>query len=380
MTLARRWQAAAILGLLSSSFSTIVAQLTAGRLGRDALGDWMVVGSIALRDLGLQTAPTWWTVLAGLIVHQSADFSWDIIFFFVLSRWSHQLSPWALLGIALPWAIFTSAIEWFFLVPVLPFWWALFTLQQAWWLGLLVHLTAASTYPLFPYVRDRIAGVKPSPHRRFAWVWGSLAVTGTAGLALLAFAGERGNELGHLGANKSYDQQYMINMSAHHRQGVELASLASERAADPHLRALARLMVATQASEIRIFEKWWVSWFGGALPEPTSEQHHAMPGMFAAADFTGLQGAEGEAFDDRFIELMSTHHDGAIAMADEAMRQAGDPRLRIMSHGIRHQQQGDINLMHGVSGFDAVHAASRAMFYTDAAARQNPTQQMEHEH
>jgi hypothetical protein len=192
MTLARRWQAAAILGLLSSSFSTIVAQLTAGRLGRDALVDWMVVGSIALRDLGLQTAPTWWTVLAGLIVHQSADFSWDIIFFFVLSRWSHQLSPWALLGIALPWAIFTSAIEWLFLVPVLPFWWALFTLQQAWWLGLLVHLTAASTYPLFPYVRDCIAGVKPSPHRRFAWVWGSLAVIGTAGIGATGFRGRMG--------------------------------------------------------------------------------------------------------------------------------------------------------------------------------------------
>jgi hypothetical protein len=55
-------------------------------------------------------------------------------------------------------------------------------------------------------------------------------------------------------------------------------------------------------------------------------------------------------------------------MADAALSEAGDPRLRIMAHAIRHQQQGEINLMHGVEGIAAVRAASRAMFYSDAAA------------
>lgn len=40
------WIAAAELGIISSSFSTIVSQLFAARLGRDALVDWMTVAAI----------------------------------------------------------------------------------------------------------------------------------------------------------------------------------------------------------------------------------------------------------------------------------------------------------------------------------------------
>ena len=73
-----------------------------------------------------------------------------------------------------------------------------------------------------------------------------------------------------------------------------------------------------------------------------------------------------------FVALMSAHHQGAIAMADDAMRQAGDVRLKVMSHGIRHGQQGEINLMRGLAGNAAVRAASRALFATDAAPADNP--------
>jgi Domain of unknown function (DUF305) len=54
---------------------------------------------------------------------------------------------------------------------------------------------------------------------------------------------------------------------------------------------------------------------------------------------------------------MSIHHTGAIAMADEAIREAGDPRLKLMSHAIRHEQSGEIELMHGARGLPAVKAA-----------------------
>ena len=37
------WRAAALLGLITSTFSTIVSTLGAARIGRDAAVDWMVV-------------------------------------------------------------------------------------------------------------------------------------------------------------------------------------------------------------------------------------------------------------------------------------------------------------------------------------------------
>jgi uncharacterized protein (DUF305 family) len=44
---------------------------------------------------------------------------------------------------------------------------------------------------------------------------------------------------------------------------------------------------------------------------------------------------------------MTAQHEGAIAMADEAIRKAGDPRLRIVAHVIRYGQRGRSSLCIG---------------------------------
>jgi hypothetical protein len=50
-------------------------------------------------------------------------------------------------------------------------------------------------------------------------------------------------------------------------------------------------------------------------------------------------------------------------MADKELRGGGDLRLRVMAVSIRHEQQGEIALMHGVSGFAAVAQAVQNMFW-----------------
>jgi uncharacterized protein (DUF305 family) len=363
------WRTAALLGLITSTFSTLVAQLLAARIGRDAVVDWMIVAAIPGRDGMLQADPGWDVILGGILFHQWADFSWAVIFFGLLGRWTGRLRPGTILLIGLPWAVLTSASEWLFLVPVLPFWQPIFTLNQAYWIGLLVHLTSASLYPLFPWLRDRLAGRLPSPQvRRFARVWSGLAVVGLGVLGVLAFFGWQGREPPHTGGKVAFDQAYMRRMAAHHAQGVELALLAAERAQDTHLRALARLMVAEQRGEIAIFDQWWRSWFGGTLPPTTAEDHAIMPGMLPVAEIEALRQAEVAAFDARFVAAMTSHHQGAIVMADEAIREAGDFRLRLMSHAIRHEQRGEIELMRGSQGFAAVRAALLNMLLPAGAA------------
>jgi uncharacterized protein (DUF305 family) len=59
---------------------------------------------------------------------------------------------------------------------------------------------------------------------------------------------------------------------------------------------------------------------------------------------------------------MTKHHKGAVAMADSQLRDGSDPRLRIMAHAIRHEQQGEIALLHGIDGEPAVSLAFRNMF------------------
>src|SRR3954468_8340807 len=206
------WLAAAELGLISSSFSTIVSQLFAARLGRDAFVDWMTVAAIPMRDAALSAEPSWGAILAGIAFHQWADFSWAVVFFGLLGRWTAGLSPWTILLVGLPWAVFTSAAEWLFLVPVLPFWQPIFTLEQPYWIGLFVHLTSASMYPLFPWLRDWVAGHYPSPHRRLAAAWSGLAALGVVAFGIIAFLGWQGRELPHRGGKAAYDQHYMRRM------------------------------------------------------------------------------------------------------------------------------------------------------------------------
>ncbi len=351
------WRAAALLGLLSSTFSTLVSQATAARVGRDAAVDWMVVAAIPLRDAALSPDPTWPTVAAGILFHQWADFSWALVFFGLLGRWTAGLSPATLLVLCGPWALLTSSLEWLVLVPLLPFRQPLFTLEQPYWIGFLVHLTSASIYPLFPFLRDRIAG-RSSLHRGFSALWAGLAAAGASGLGLLAVLGWLGWEVPHLG-DAAFDQSYLRRMTEHHRQGAQLAEMAAEKAEDPHLRALAGLMAAAQNGEIAVMTQWWNSWFPALSALCTPQEREAMPGMARPDEVEALRRAEGRAFDAWFVTLMSRYHAGAVRMADEALIRAGDPRMRLLSHAIRHQQRGEIDLMHGAQGPAAVAAAAR---------------------
>jgi uncharacterized protein (DUF305 family) len=357
----KRWRAAVYLGLISSTFSTIVSQLSAARMGRDAAVDWMSVAAIPARDWALTAEPSSAAVAAGIAFHQWADFSWALVFFGLFGKWTANLTPASLVLVALPWAILTSAFEWFILVPLFPFWQPIFTLRQPYWIGFLVHFSSASMYPLFAWLRRSAAERKAFEGRTFLQIWSLGAIAGIMFLGAGALFAAQGRELPWTGRDRSIDQTFMRHMSSHHDQGVLLASIAAERAGDPHLRALSRLMVASQRGETRILAHWWASWFEQPMPICSAEERAAMPGLLGPAEIARLRAIEAPSFDQLFVELMTRHHTGAVAMADSELRGGSEPRLRLMAHAIRHEQQGEIALMHGVNGAAAVHLAFQNM-------------------
>lgn len=301
-------------------------------------------------------------MLAGVAFHQWADFSWALVFFGLFGRWTAALSPARIFILAIPWAVFSSAIEWFVLVPLFPFWQPLFTLQQPYWIGFLVHMSSASMYPLFAWLRWPIGHAPRTSDVRVAKAWsvGAGAVIGV--LAVIAWSSRLGWEWPWMGRDLDSDQTYIRHMTTHHAQGIELARLGIERTTDPHLQALARLMVASQAGENRIFDGWWRGWFDLPMPKCTAQERADMPGYLTSAQMQQVRSAPPDQFDNLFIQLMTAHHAGAVRMADQEWRGSGDPRLRIMAHAIRHEQQGEIALMHRLEGVEAVSTGTRNMF------------------
>src|SRR4051794_31799550 len=216
-----RWLAAAQLGIVSSTFSTLISQVTAAQLGRDPLVDWMTVAAIPARDAMLSSEPTVGAVAIGIAFHQWADFSWALVFFGLFGRWTESLHPAALAGLAIPWAILTSAIEWFGLVPLFPFWQPIFTLQQPYWIGFLVHLSSALMYPLFAWLRWPIGHAPPTNGVSFARRWAVGAGCILVLSATVGFADAHSVPLPLMSGSPGEDQHYIRHMTTHHEQGIE---------------------------------------------------------------------------------------------------------------------------------------------------------------
>ena len=111
-------------------------------------------------------------------------------------------------------------------------------------------------------------------------------------------------------------------MAAHHRQGVEIAGIGGDKAGDPHLRALARMMAAGQNGEIAILAQWWRSWFAGEVPDATPDEHRRMLGMIATDDIVRLGKAQPADFDRLFnlahVGAPSGRHRQGLRRVDES--------------------------------------------------------------
>jgi uncharacterized protein (DUF305 family) len=157
-------------------------------------------------------------------------------------------------------------------------------------------------------------------------------------LQALAVFAVHDREFRWLGRDQEIDQTFMRHMSMHHQQGIELASMVVEKAVSPHLQNLAKLMGVSQNGEKQILENWWASWFGLPMQVCSAHELATRPSLLDAAQIEQLHEAPRASFDALFVELMTLHHSGAVKMADKELRDGADPRLRIMAHVIRHEQ------------------------------------------
>jgi uncharacterized protein (DUF305 family) len=104
-------------------------------------------------------------------------------------------------------------------------------------------------------------------------------------------------------------------------------------------------MVASQASEVEIFGRWWRHKFDLPMPDCSARERADMPGYLAPERLQRARSISPDQFDHAFIQLMTIHHAGAVKMAHREWHSRGDPRLRIMAHAIRHAQQGEVHLV-----------------------------------
>lgn len=85
------------------------------------------------------------------------------------------------------------------------------------------------------------------------------------------------------------------------------------------------------------------------MPDGSVMSNNGSGGMSGMMDdmMNGLYGKTGDAFDKAFLEEMIVHHDGAVLMAQEALRNAKHQEIKDMASAIISAQTSEISQMKG---------------------------------
>ncbi|MCB8904543.1 MULTISPECIES: DUF305 domain-containing protein [unclassified Streptomyces] len=144
----------------------------------------------------------------------------------------------------------------------------------------------------------------------------------------------------------SADFAYAQMMIVHHRQALTMTALAPQRAASAQVKGVAERIAAAQKPEIGAMEGWLKN--NGGPREQAGHDHHSMPGMASEAQLKQLGNAKGKAFDELFLKLMITHHEGAVTMAAEVLSEGNNVLVEEMANDVIAQQSAEIGRMRGL--------------------------------
>lgn len=150
----------------------------------------------------------------------------------------------------------------------------------------------------------------------------------------------------------SADFSYAEMMIEHHAQALTMTALVPDRASSTQVKRLSERISAAQKPEIAAMESW-LKRFAAQKPKDGGHGgghggHDAadgMPGMATDAQLAQLKAAKGAAFDELFLKLMITHHDGAVTMAAEALSDGRNTLIQEMANDVISQQSAEIGRM-----------------------------------
>lgn len=153
------------------------------------------------------------------------------------------------------------------------------------------------------------------------------------------------------------DVGFSQDMSVHHLQGVQMASLAREKSQDRLIRQLAFDIETTQLEQSGRMKGWlslWnepdlapgnpMTWMAGGHDQHSS-QPTSMPGMASKQDLDRLRSLDGPEFDAFFLQLMIRHHRGGAPMMQYAAENAEIPQVRNLAQQMLTAQSSETDAM-----------------------------------
>lgn len=148
------------------------------------------------------------------------------------------------------------------------------------------------------------------------------------------------------------DVTFAQGMIPHHQQAVEMSTIAldPERNAGAEVKDLATRIQGAQDPEIQLMTGWLTEW-GQPVDAMTGMEGMEgmetgdMPGtegMMSLDEMTGLEAANGPAFDKLWLDMMVRHHQGAVTMSKTAQTDGKAAVVKELAGKIISAQEAEI--------------------------------------
>ena len=156
-------------------------------------------------------------------------------------------------------------------------------------------------------------------------------------------------------SNTSYivaDVEFLQGMIVHHEQAIIMSNMADERTNNKTIIDLAKRIDVSQEDEINFMESWLKQ--RNEYMNKMQDKHHmhmGMVGMATPKQLNDLRNSNSTDFDRLFLQLMITHHDGALEMVEELKKYPGnayDPVLNEFVSDLVNDQGVEIERMNGI--------------------------------
>jgi uncharacterized protein (DUF305 family) len=181
-----------------------------------------------------------------------------------------------------------------------------------------------------------------------------VAVGLVAGIALATAGGEESAEaqapfMGVADPKAPYDLRFIDEMTMHHQGAIMSSAAMIADSRRPELRDLARRIQASQKSQLQQMQTWRKQWYPRA-PEPMMSMG-GMTGMGEGMGGMGMMGGEdmggGGMMDRMFLRMMIPHHQLAVEMGQDALKNAEHEELKGLARVIVDEQSAEIEEMEG---------------------------------
>jgi uncharacterized protein (DUF305 family) len=147
-----------------------------------------------------------------------------------------------------------------------------------------------------------------------------------------------GHNMGDSTSDAPYDALFIDGMIEHHAGAVTMAEEVLVESERPELLEMAEAIIATQSAEIEQMQAWRSEWFPDL---PLTEGMAMEMGAMSISTDTSVH------FDQRFLEAMISHHEGALHMAEEALAASKREEIRTLAEAITATQSAEIEQMRG---------------------------------